>query len=128
MTSGYLYAAGLSILVLWMLFSLLRRRRIREKYVGIWMLLSLAIMVFGAFPGAAFWLAATVKVQTPANLLFAAAIVVLLAVVVHLSVELSSLEERLRTVAEELALMKTRAEPSRGAASDLGGGSSPPAD
>lgn len=104
--SGYLYAIGLSLLSLTMIVVLLRRRRIREKYVGIWLALGSAVIVFAVFPGAAVWLARVLGVQTPANLLFAAAIVVLLAVCVQLSVELSSTEEKVRTLTEEIALLR----------------------
>jgi hypothetical protein len=88
------------------LLQLLRTRRIREKYAAVWILLTLAVVVIGVFPGLAFWLSDLVGVQTPANLLFALASLVLLAVCIQLSTEVSSLEEETRTLAEEVALLR----------------------
>lgn len=88
------------------LLHLLRTRRIREKYAAVWIVLTLAVVVIGVFPGLAFWLSDLVGVQTPANLLFALASLVLLAVCIQLSTEVSALEEETRTLAEEVALLR----------------------
>ncbi|MBW0254615.1 DUF2304 domain-containing protein [Cellulomonas sp. PS-H5] len=88
------------------LLHLLRTRRIREKYAAVWIVLTLAVVVIGVFPGLAFWLSDLVGVQTPANLLFALASLVLLAVCIQLSTEVSTLEEESRTLAEEVALLR----------------------
>ena len=85
---------------------LLRTRRIREKYAAIWIVLTVAVVLIAAFPGLAFWVSGLVGVRTPVNLVFALAIVVLLAVCVQLSMEISNLEEETRTLAEELALVR----------------------
>ncbi len=104
--SGYLFAVALTVVVLVMLFLLMRRRRIREKYAAVWIALALAVVVLGAFPRLAVWLASLVGVETPANLVFALAFVVLLLVCIQLSVEVSNLEEETRTLAEEIALLR----------------------
>ena len=85
---------------------LLRTRRIREKYAAIWILLTIAVVMMGAFPQVAFWLSNLVGVRTPTKLLFALAIVVLLAVCIQLSTEVSSLEEETRSLAEEIGLLR----------------------
>ena len=104
--SGYAFAIGLCVVVVALLFFLLRTRRIREKYAGIWILLTLAVVTLGVFPGVAVWLSDLVGVETPVNLLFALAFVVLLALCIQLSSEVSSLEEETRTLAEEIALLR----------------------
>jgi len=104
--TGYLFAIGLCLVVVGLLFHLLRTRRIREKYAGIWIGVALATILVGVFPGLAFWLADVVGVETPVNLLFAVAFVVLLAVCIQLSSEVSNLEEETRTLAEEIALLR----------------------
>lgn len=103
-----IYVAALAVCTLLVLavVQLLRTRRIREKYAAIWIVLTVAVVLTGAFPGLAFWVSDLVGVQTPANLVFALAIVVLLAVCIQLSVEISNLEEETRTIAEELALLR----------------------
>ena len=104
--SGYGFALALCVVVVGLLYFLLRTRRIQEKYAAVWILVAMAVAVLGAFPKLVFWLAALVGVGLPANLLFALAIVTLLAVSIQLSSELSSLEEESRTLAEEIALLR----------------------
>lgn len=104
--SGYTFAVALCGIVVLLLFLLLRTRRIREKYAALWIALSLAVVVVAVFPRLAFWLADLVGVETPVNLLFAASFVVLLAVCIQLSAEVSNLEEETRTLAEEIALLR----------------------
>jgi hypothetical protein len=104
--SGYAFALALCAVVVGLLLFLLRTRRIQEKYAGIWILVAMAVVVLGAFPKLVFWITELVGVGLPANLLFALAIVTLLAVSIQLSSELSSLEEESRTLAEEIALLR----------------------
>lgn len=104
--SGYAFAIGLCAIVVALLFFLLRTRRIREKYAGLWIMLTLAVVLLGIFPGVAIWVSDLVGVETPVNLLFALAFVVLLALCIQLSAEVSTLEEETRTLAEEIALLR----------------------
>lgn len=104
--SAYATVVVVCVLLVGSLVYLLRTRRIREKYAAIWILLTLAVLLVGAFPQLAFWLSALAGVRTPVNLIFALAIVVLLAVCIQLSSEVSNLEEETRTLAEEIALLR----------------------
>lgn len=104
--SGYVFAVGLSLLVVGLLFYLLRTRQIREKYAGVWIALAAAVIIVGIFPSLAFVLSNLVGVRTPVNLIFAIAFVALLAVCIQLSTEVSNLEEETRTLAEEIALLR----------------------
>jgi len=119
--SGYVFALVLCILTVGFLVQLLRRRWIREKYAIIWILVAVGIAVFGAFPGLAVHVSRLVGVEVPANLMFAIAIVTLLAVCIQLSVAVSQLDERVRTLAEEVALLRLQlsvdAPPERGSRS-----------
>jgi hypothetical protein len=102
----YLLALVTCVVVVVVLLMLLRTRRIKEKYAAAWLLLAVAICVVGAFPATVTWLASLLGVATASNLLFAAAIAVLLGVCIQLSVELSVNEEKSRTLTEEIALLR----------------------
>lgn len=102
----YVLAVVVCLLLIAAVGYLMRTRRLREKYAAVWIVLTVAVLVVGLFPRVSFWLADLVGVQTPANLLFATAIVVLLGVCIQLSIEVSSLEEETRTLAEEVALLR----------------------
>lgn len=104
--SGYAFALGACVLLVGFLVVLLRTRRLREKYAVAWIVVGVGVCVFGAFPGAVEWLARVVGVQTPSNLLFALALIVLLLVCIQLSAEITTLEEETRTIVEEVALLR----------------------
>ncbi|MBW8484631.1 DUF2304 domain-containing protein [Actinomadura parmotrematis] len=96
-----LLGAGISMLVI---FEMLRRRRLREKYAVVWVLVAVAIAVLAIFPDVLTWLADITGVQVPANLLFFGASLVLLTANVQLSSEVSRLEDKVRTLAETIGL------------------------
>lgn len=88
------------------LFEMLRRRHLREKYAVLWGTVALVSLVVTIFPGILSWLAGLVGVEVPANLLFFLASLLLLLTSIQHSVELGRLEERTRTLAEEVALLR----------------------
>ena len=104
--SGYGFAVAACLVLVAFLVVLLRTRRLREKYAITWIVVGLGVCVLGAFPETMAALARTVGVQTPSNLLFAIALMVLLLVCIQLSVEVTSLEEESRTLVEEVALLR----------------------
>ncbi|MBD3778467.1 DUF2304 domain-containing protein [Cellulomonas sp. ES6] len=104
--SGYPFALAACVALVVFLVLLLRTRRLREKYAITWIVVGVGVCVFGAFPGAVAALADWVGVQTPSNLLFALALIVLLLVCIQLSAEITTLEEETRTLAEEIALVR----------------------
>jgi len=104
--SGYVFSVVACVAVAIFVFGLLRTRRIREKYAGIWIVLAGINIILAIFPGLALWTSDLVGVHSPVNLLFASAFIVLLVVCIHLSTELSRIEDQARTVAEEVALLR----------------------
>ena len=92
------------------LFEMLRRQRLREKYAVIWAFVAAVTVLIAVFPGTLTWAADALGVQVPANLLFFGAIMLLLVVSIQLSYEIGRLEERTRTLAEEAALLRLQHE------------------
>jgi len=111
--TGYLFALVLCIVTVLFLVNLMRKRRLREKYAIIWLLLATVIVVVGAFPQTVLWLTRVVGVEIPANLVFAVAIMVLLIVCIQLSTEVTAIEEKTRTLVEEVALLRLEVEQER---------------
>jgi hypothetical protein len=95
-----------SVVTLVLLFEMMRRQRLREKYAVFWAVVAVLTLVVAAFPVLLDRAAALVGVAVPANLLFFVASMLLLVVSVQHSSELGRLEERTRTLAEELALLR----------------------
>lgn len=103
---GIVLAVVIIAVVLWMLLT----RRLREKYAVLWLLIALLVLIVGIFPGMWEGLTLLLGVQLPSNLLFAAALLLLLGVTFHLSWELSSAEDEVRRLAEESALLRAETE------------------
>jgi hypothetical protein len=95
-----------SVVTLGLLFEMMRRQRLREKYAVFWALVAVMTLVVAAFPALLDSAASLVGVAVPANLLFFVASMLLLVVSVQHSSELGRLEERTRTLAEEVALLR----------------------
>jgi hypothetical protein len=95
-----------SLITLGLLFEMMRRQRLREKYAVFWALVALMTLAIAAFPILLTRAADLVGVTVPSNLLFFAASMLLLVVSVQHSSELGRLEERSRTLAEEVALLQ----------------------
>ena len=115
-----LVTALTGLVVLLVIVELLRRRQLREKYAVLWLAVSVLIIPLSLFPRLLDDVAGRLGVASGVSLVLFLGIVFLLLVCVHLSWEVSRLEEETRTIAEELALLRTevRAGDAGGWASD----------
>ena len=89
---------------------LMRRRALKERFSLWWGVLGVAVLVFAIFPGLLPWVSALIGFATPSNFLFFGALLLLLVISVQFSVELSRLEERARTLAEQVAILRAQGE------------------
>lgn len=89
---------------------LLRRRQIKEKYAVLWLAVSVVMVVLAVYPPLLKDVARKFGVVDPPNLLLFVAVLFLLVVCVHLSWEVSRLEDRSRALAEELGLLRLQLE------------------
>lgn len=97
-----------AVILLAVIIELLRRRQLREKYAVLWIGVGFVVVVFGFFPGLLNALARAVGVASGASLVLFFGVVFLLLVDIHLSWEASRLEEKTRTLAEEVALIRAQ--------------------
>jgi hypothetical protein len=110
--STILGIAGSAVILL-TLFEMMRRHRLREKYALIWALVAVAVITVALFPILLYEASEAVGLAVPTNLLFFCAAIVILVLTLQHSSELSRLEERTRTLAEELALVRLEIERDR---------------
>lgn len=89
---------------------LVRRGNLRAKYSMLWLFVGVGVAAFAIFPGILTWVSDRLGIAYPPAtfLLFAVAFLLLLAL--HFSWELSRLEDRTRTLTEEVALLAERVE------------------
>jgi hypothetical protein len=99
-----------ALITLIALFEMLRRHRLREKYALIWFVIAVGVFVVALFPVLLQKATSMLGLQVPANLLFFIASLVLLILTLQHSYELGRVEERTRTLAEEIALLRLELE------------------
>ena len=110
---GNIAAFLLALAIVALVIEMLRRKKLREKYAVLWLIVGVATLVLAAFPRLLNIVAEYVGVQIPSNLLFAMSILMLLGVCLHLSWEISVVEDETRTLAEEVAILRTQLESSQ---------------
>ena len=94
------------VAILFFVFEMLRRQKLREKYAVLWIIIGLGTLLLSAFPGLLEVASRLVGIQVPANLLFIMTLVLLVGVCLHLSQEQSQAEDEVRILAEEVAILK----------------------
>lgn len=102
------FAAFVFSLVMFVLvLEMLRRKKLREKYAVLWLLVGGGSLILAGWPQLLALVAGWLGVEVPSNLLFAMSIVLLIGVSLHLSWELSVVEDETRILAEEVAILNT---------------------
>jgi hypothetical protein len=112
--------ATTGLVMLLVIFELLRRRQLREKYGALWLVVAIGVLPLAVFPTLLDGFTKSLGIASGLSLFFFLAIVFLLLVIVHLSWECSRLEEETRDLSEEIAMLRSdfeelrqRTEPSR---------------
>lgn len=104
---AHAFIAIVGLVALTFVLRLLRRRQLRSKYALLWVGALVPIMALAVAPGLLTWASEQVGVYYPPALFLLVAVAFLFVVVVQFSWELSRLEERSRTLAEELAILRS---------------------
>jgi hypothetical protein len=107
------------LLLLATIVELLRRRQLREKYGMLWLAVLVIVIPLSLFPRLLDSVAGMLGVASGVSLVLFLGIVFLLLVCVHLSWEVSALEEETRTLAEDFALLRAQIEADRAARDEL---------
>lgn len=107
---AHFFVAVVTAASLVFIVKLVRSRQLRAKYSILWISVGLSLFVLAASPQLLDRLSGRIGVAYPPTTLFIVAITLLLLIVVHFSWELSRLEERTRTLAEEVAILRNEAE------------------
>ncbi|MGI9155094.1 MAG: DUF2304 domain-containing protein [Marmoricola sp.] len=93
-------------IALFSIFELLRRQTVKEKYLVLWLLTAAAIATLAVYPGLLNGLAMATGIKSGPNVVLVIGGLAVTLVCVHLSVEVSRLEDRTRALAEEIGLLR----------------------
>ncbi|MEV1332517.1 DUF2304 domain-containing protein [Micromonospora costi] len=107
------------LILLATIIELLRRRQLREKYGMLWLGVLVIVIPLALFPRLLDNVAGMLGVASGVSLVLFLGIVFLLLVCVHLSWEVSALEEETRTLAEDFALLRAEIDAERAARNEL---------
>ena len=98
-----------AVIMLGLIFELIRRRHLRERYALVWVLTGLALLTLALWRQGLNTLAGWAGVKTyPPSIFFAAILFFMLVLVLHFSIVLSRLSDQNVTLAQKLALLETR--------------------
>ena len=100
-------ATAASLLLLLVVFELIRSRRLRERYALLWVLTGLVLVALSVWRGGLNTIAGWVGVETyPPAVLFAVALLFVLAVLLHYSTVISKLADQNVILAQRVALLE----------------------
>jgi hypothetical protein len=99
-----------TVIISLFIFRLVRARQLRSKYALLWLVIGVLLLPLAVVPSVLNTVSEWLGVLYSPTIFLLLAVGFLFLVVVHYSWELSRLENRTRTLAEELALLRTRVE------------------
>jgi len=105
-TRGHIFIAVATAIAMLFILRLLRRRQLAGKYALLWTVVAAFLGVLAVGPGLLTWVSEQVGVVYPPALFLLITTGFLFVVVIQFSYELSRLEDRTRTLAEEIALLR----------------------
>jgi Uncharacterized conserved protein (DUF2304) len=106
-----LAAVVASVLLLLVVIELIRSRRLRERYALLWLLTGFVLLALSAWRGGLNTIAGWFGVQTyPPAVLFAVALLFVLAVLLHYSTVISKLSDQNVVLAQRVALLELELE------------------
>jgi len=85
---------------------LVQKNQLRSKYALLWLVIAAMLLPLAAAPGLLDWASQRLDIGYAPTTFLVLAVGFLFIVVVHFSWELSRLEAKVRTLAEELALLR----------------------
>ena len=107
-TRAHVMLAILVAMAIFVIIRLVRRRHLKAKYSLLWLTLGGFMVVIAAVPGLLDWTAARLGIYYEPTLLILLGLALILLIVMHFSYELSRMENRVRTLAEESAILRHR--------------------
>jgi len=107
--------SGLLLLV----FELVRRKRLSERYAILWLLAAVTLFVLAVWKGLLTSLASDVGISYPPSLLFVVAIGLIAMILLNFSLAVSRLSDQNKILAQRLGLLQQRVERSEALANRL---------
>lgn len=95
-----------AVVVFAVVFEMVRRRHLRERYAILWLVAALALLVLAAWTQLLRLVSQAVGIATPSNTFFVIAFAFLLLLLLHFSAVVSRLSDETRVLAQRVALLE----------------------
>lgn len=106
-THRFLYVI-MSALLITLIFYLVRRGKLKERYAIIWILAGLTILIFAASDSVLFAVTALLGIKTPINTMFFLGVFFIIIINIGFSLTISNLTEQNKKIAQKLALLESK--------------------
>lgn len=83
-----------------------KKSKLRTDYALVWIIFSLVLIIIAVFPEIAYFFAKLIGVMSPANMVFAFIILLLIIMVYSLFARVSALEERVKNLIQHVAILE----------------------
>jgi hypothetical protein len=103
-------AIAVTLALLLLVFELVRRKRLSERYAILWLLAASTLLVLAAWKGLLTTLSNDVGISYPPSALFALAIGLIAMILLHFSLAVSRLSDQNKVLAQRLGLLQQRVE------------------
>jgi hypothetical protein len=97
-----------AVVVFLLVFELVRRRALMERYALLWLGAAVVLVVLAVWRGLLTSVSGDLHIYTPVNALFAAGFVFAVSLLLHFSMVISRLSEQNKVLAQRLALLDQR--------------------
>jgi len=101
---------AVAVLICTVIFELIRRKHLMERYAILWLALGVTVLVLAAWEGLLTTLSRAAGIYYPPAALFAVAFLFVLALLLHFSIVLSRLSDQNKILAQRLALLQQQLE------------------
>ncbi len=103
-------AIGLSLVLVFLIFELIRRKKLKEKYAILWLFSGFIILMLAVFNNVLNWLTNLLGITLPVNTVFFFGIFFIILINLHFSLAISDLSEQNKKIAQKLALLERKIE------------------
>jgi hypothetical protein len=103
-----LFSAGGALLLLVVVFELVRRKQLLERYALLWLFSAFVLLVLALWSGLLAQVADAIGITYPPSALFTVAFAFVLLLLLHFSLAVSRLTDQAKVLAQRLALLEER--------------------
>lgn len=101
------FAILISIGLILLIFELVRRRKLREEYSWLWMLLGTVILIMSTWDSVLIKIGNLIGIIGPQSILFFFGVFFILLICLHFCVKLSTLTNQTKELAQKLAIIES---------------------